>query len=73
MAVCLVDAWRVSAWVADVVFLKLSQIPGGDAATLDVRCLAVGVAVFFFNVLSQFPPLPLFQHLRLHLFIDEAI
>lgn len=67
VAVCLFDTWRVSAWVADVVILKLSQIPGGDAAALDVWCLAVGVAIFFINVLSQFPPLPLFQHLGLHL------
>lgn len=67
VAVGLVGPRRVIAWVAGVVVLKVGQVPGGDAAALDVRRLAVGVAVFLVDVLPQLPPLPLFQHLGLNL------
>lgn len=47
--------------------MDIRQIACGDTAALDVRRLAVSVAVLLINVLTQLPPLPLFQHLRLHL------
>lgn len=53
---------RVATWVAGV-----GHIASGDTAAFNVRRLAVGVAVPLVNVLTQFPPLPLLQHLRLHL------
>ena len=43
--------------------MDIRQIACGDTAAFDVRRVAVGVAVLFVNVLTQFPPLPLFQHL----------
>lgn len=61
-----VEARRVATGVAGIVFMEI-QIARGDTAALDVRRLAVGVAVLLINVLTQLPPLPLFQHLRLHL------
>lgn len=62
-----VEARRVATGVAGIVFMQIRQIARGDTATLDVRRLAVGVAVLLINVLTQLPPLPLFHHLRLHL------
>lgn len=65
--VCFVEARRVAAGVAGVVVMEIGQIASGYAAALDVRRVAVGVAILLINVLTQLPPLPLFQHLRLHL------
>lgn len=67
-----VDVRRVATGVAGIVFMEIRQVARGDAATLDVRCLAVGVAVLLVDVFTQLPPLPLFQHLRLHLREDGA-
>lgn len=64
LSVSFVEAWRVTT---GIVFMDIRQIACGNTATLDVRRLAVSVAVLLVNVLTQFPPLPLFQHLRLHL------
>lgn len=66
-AVRLGKARRVAALVAGGVVVDVGEIARGDAAALDVGRVAVGVAVLLVDVLSQFPPLPLFQHLRLHL------
>lgn len=65
--VSFVEARRVAARVAGVVVMGIGQITSGYAATLDVRRVAVGMAVLLINVLTQLPPLPLFQHLGLHL------
>lgn len=66
-SVSFVEARRVTAGVTAVVVMEIGQIAGGDAAAFDVRRVAVGVTVLLINVLTQLPPLPLFQHLRLHL------
>lgn len=67
LSLCFVEARRVTTRVAGVVVVEVRQVARGDAAALDVRRLAVSVAVLLINVLAQLPPLPLFQHLRLHL------
>lgn len=61
-AVGFVEARPVNIWVTGV-----GHIASGDTAAFNVWRLAVCVAVLLINVLTQFPPLPLFQHLRLHL------
>lgn len=61
------EARRVTAGLTGIVLIKIGQIASSDAATLDVRRVAVCVAVLLIYVLSQLPPLPLFQHLWLHL------
>lgn len=57
------EARRVPAGLAGVVFMEKEQVGCGDTATLDVRRLAVRVAVLLINVFTELPPLPLFQHL----------
>lgn len=61
-AVGFVEVRPVNIWVTGV-----GHIASGDTAAFNVWRLAVCVAVLLINVLTQFPPLPLFQHLRLHL------
>ena len=71
LSVGLVEARRVTAGLAGVVFMGIRQIACGNTAALQVWRLAVGMAVLLVNVLAQLPPLPLFQHLRLHLRDDR--
>lgn len=59
-SVSFVETSRVTAGLGGIVVMVIGQISCGEAAALDVRGVAVGVAVLVINVLTQFPPLPLF-------------